>query len=303
MCRVNGTKRFTIDKSSDGLQGRLIQSRGVSPRNYKIFKRYELEYNTVFGKCHLTECGEDPSDKGGQHFSIIELILGDGVNVLHERSKCSLGNVIRAMLLCDVIWYRVRGRTKGVITNEGAVKLPVSQILAMFIKTARKFAKLYREFHLERIEKAEGAAKKAEKTLIVSRTVSASPSQEFAGIEVSKEPSLKRDIQNVAQWEATAQNLNDDLDEAGRAVREKLREKQRELINTLDLQQYAIAGDEDEWNAEIKKKGQNLSGAVLNIGPSSKGQGSAEKKSLAKSLYDRRDADLIKKAKKSKYAK
>lgn len=210
----------------------------------------------------------------------------------------SLSPVQAAILLALGLQHRT------VEEIEREINLPVSQLLAMLIKCVRKFARLYRDLHLQRIEKAEQG--KGEGLSEESRPVLITP-QDTPLSSLAHHPATnsKRSIERVAEWEPTAQDLEEDLDEAAREARERLREKKRELINALDLQQYIIGGDDEEWEAEIRKKGKNLRGATLNI----KGTGATptaatgSKGSLSKKLYDSKDAELLKKAKTSKYAR
>jgi N-acetyltransferase 10 len=196
------------------------------------------------------------------------------------RTDISLSPVQAAIIIALGLQHRT------VEDLEKELQLPVSQILAMFIKTARKFSKLYRDLHLQRIEEAEAKP--------------ATPKPTPETIKEETPSTEKRSIANVDSWSPTAQGLDDDLDEAAKEARNRLREKQRELINSLDLKQYAVGGNEEDWNEELKKKGKNIGKAVLNI--SSK-KGETSKKSLAKNIFANKDADLMKKAKKSKYAR
>lgn len=219
---------------------------------------------------------------------------------LAPSGRLSLSPVQAAIVLALGLQHRV------VEELEREIKLPVSQLLAMLIKAARKFAKLYRELHIARIEETERGV-----------PASAAPQPETAATKVAPVAAahlLKRDVQEVAKWECTSQDLGQDLDEAAREAREQLRAKQRELINSLDLDRYVIGGEEEEWEAEIRKKGKNLSGALLNISSSADGGADGEakrgapdeklrKKPLSKSLFDSKDMELIKKARRSKHAR
>jgi N-acetyltransferase 10 len=198
------------------------------------------------------------------------------------RDMLSLSPVQAAILLALGLQHRTMDEL------EKELKLPVSQLLAMFIKTARKFSKLYRDAHIQRIEqKSTNKVHTEDKDNSENTTVATG----------------KRDIEEIAEWAPTAQNLDEDLDEAAREARERLRERQRELVSSLDLSQYAIGGDDEEWNDEIKKKSRNLQGAVLNISAKKSDESDKPNKSLAKGLYASKDVELVKKAKKSKYAK
>lgn len=138
---------------------------------------------------------------------------------------------------------------------EKELKLPVSQLLAMFIKCIRKFATKHREVQIENIEAQE----------LTSTTVSA-----------------KRKLLDETTFEPTQQTLDDDLQEAADEATERLRKKQRDLINSLDLDKFKIGGTDEEWSKELQKKAKNLKGSVLNI--SSDAKDSKKSKSVAKEV-------------------
>lgn len=70
-------------------------------------------------------------------------------------------------------------------------------------------------------------------------------------------PSASRDIKDIENWAPADVALEDDLNEAGDEAVQALREKQREVINSLPLDQYAIAADEDDWKAVKINGGSN----------------------------------------------
>ncbi len=140
---------------------------------------------------------------------------------------------------------------------EKELKLPVSQLLAMFIKCIRKFANRHLDLKMEALD-GNGDPKEV--------------------ISLSK----KRAIEDDEAWDPTLQNLDDDLQEAADEATEKLRSKQREMINALPLDQFRIAGTDEEWQNEIKKKKKNLTGSLLNI--SSNSNGKAGKKAASKDV-------------------
>lgn len=116
---------------------------------------------------------------------------------------------------------------------EGGLGLPVSQLLAMFIKAVRKYAQHYRSLAL-----ADGEP-----------------------MAVIKD----RHEQDDAKWDPTPQSLEADLEEGASEVMQKLRAKQREMINSLDLKQFAISATDEAWEREIGKKKRNLENVILNV--------------------------------------
>ncbi|KAM0746787.1 putative nucleolus protein [Meredithblackwellia eburnea MCA 4105] len=111
---------------------------------------------------------------------------------------------------------------KQVEDVEKELSVPVAQSLALFVKTIRKMTK-----SLEDIQKAD-----------ISRTI---PTAQQAVASAKALPEVSR---------ATVQGENGlaaELEDAGDEVLQQLKEQQREVINSLDLKQYAIGGDDDDW--------------------------------------------------------
>ncbi|ODQ51068.1 DUF699-domain-containing protein [Saitoella complicata NRRL Y-17804] len=118
---------------------------------------------------------------------------------------------------------------KTVEDLHGELNLPSNQVLAMFIKIIRKAANHFRDLKSRSIEQ----------TL---------PGQSTKLAQVVDE----EDEEINKQFAPVQQSLEDDLEEAGDEVSEALKEKQRELINSLDLQKYAVAGEDADWDAAAK---------------------------------------------------
>ena len=100
------------------------------------------------------------------------------------------------------------------------LNLPVSQILALLLKIIRKVVKFFKE----------QTEVEVESTLAVSRE----------SFEVSK-------------WDPTLVSLSEDLDKAGKEATSAFHEKQRELINSLDLDKYSIEAKEQNIQNSLKR--------------------------------------------------
>ncbi|KAJ1949498.1 N-acetyltransferase 10 [Dispira parvispora] len=78
---------------------------------------------------------------------------------------------------------------------------------------------------------------------------------------------LDLDKENEAEWDPVPESLDDDLDQAGKAYLSTFREKQKDMIDSLDLGQYAIAGNTNDWaraEAQIAKDGASSVVSVKN---------------------------------------
>ena len=103
---------------------------------------------------------------------------------------------------------------------EAELKLPVSQALALFVKVIRKITAV-----IEVIEKQE-----------IDKTIP----------EEAEVAPARRVQSNVAQ------ELHDELQEGGDEATRQLRAQQRDIIDSLELDKYAIPGNEDAGWQEVK---------------------------------------------------
>ncbi|KAJ2466721.1 N-acetyltransferase 10, partial [Coemansia sp. RSA 2322] len=95
-----------------------------------------------------------------------------------------------------------------------------------------------------------------------------------------------------AAWDPTAKSLEQDLAEAGREITDEFKLKQREMIDAMDLSEYAIAGDTKDWEAaegQIKKAAQS-GGKAAHTVVSVKNQASSKKSKLERTVAK----DLVK---------
>ncbi|KAF6105030.1 N-acetyltransferase 10 [Phyllostomus discolor] len=110
---------------------------------------------------------------------------------------------------------------KSVDQLEKEIDLPAGQLMGLFNRLIRKVVKLFSEVQEKAIEEQMVAVK-----------------------DVVMEPTMK--------------TLSDDLDEAAKEFQEKHKKEVGKLKN-MDLSQYVIRGDDEEWNEVLNKAGQNAS--------------------------------------------
>ena len=48
--------------------------------------------------------------------------------------------------------------------------------------------------------------------------------------------------------DGVTEGLDEEMEEAGRAVTEELQRKQREMLGSIDMLQYAVGGSDKEWD-------------------------------------------------------
>lgn len=108
--------------------------------------------------------------------------------------------------------------------NEGAfdksvqteLQLPVSQVLALFAKLIKKISK--------RLVDIQKAAIRAE--LPIKST----------NVDDDDRKKESKEMKTKEGWKSVSSALEDELNEAGNEATKRLREKQREMIDALDLQ-------------------------------------------------------------------
>ena len=194
---------------------------------------------------------------------------------------------VQSAILCSVgLQYR------SIDDLEGELKLPASQILAMFIKIVRKFAMLFRQTRLAQLAEGETESKDA-----LKRSLFAVEDDE------SKTGEAMEDEEFFAPH---PQSLQEDLDEGSKAALSALKAQQRSLIDSLPLDQFAIktVGSEDAWSEELKSKQKKLKSAIVSV-PRKEG-GGVEGKSASRELYDKYvapDSEPMKTKKKSKHSR
>ncbi|XP_005046440.1 PREDICTED: RNA cytidine acetyltransferase [Ficedula albicollis] len=104
---------------------------------------------------------------------------------------------------------------------EKELELPSSQLMGLFNRIIRKVVQLFNAVQEKAVEEQMAATK-----------------------DVVMEPTLK--------------SLNDDLEEAAKEFQEKHKQEVMKL-KEMDLTQYIIRGDDEEWNEVLSKAGQNTS--------------------------------------------
>lgn len=158
---------------------------------------------------------------------------------------------------------------------DAELKLPSSQVLAMFIKIIRKFAMLFRATRLSQIAASESSSAK----------------RAFA-----------ESISSV--FEPCADSLDQDLEAAGKEAISVLKEQQRALIDSLPLDKFAIKTpqtSEAAWSEELARKSSKLSETIISVPREESAVNN--KPSAVKELYEKYvavDNSVVPQKKKSK---
>ncbi|KAH8977238.1 DUF699-domain-containing protein [Lactarius akahatsu] len=146
-----------------------------------------------------------------------------------------LGNEVRLSVIQSSILLGMGLQRKSVEEVEAELQLPVSQALALFVKLIRKISG-----KLQDIQKAA-----------ISSTIRA-PTHAPQGPDTR--------ISLVADAERGLKTMEAELDAAGDAATATLREKQRAMIDALDLSQYAIDDASADWSVAEAQVRNTLAG-------------------------------------------
>ncbi|RKP21486.1 ribosome biogenesis ATPase [Rozella allomycis CSF55] len=158
-------------------------------------------------------------------------------------------NLIEMSPVQSAILTGVGAQRKSLDDLQKEINLPMNQLLAMFVKIIKKFV-IYLE--KERNEK---------------QTVDNEPKKFDNDNSIASKP--KKDYADEEQWDPTRQTLDEDLEEASDEATKLLKEKQNELIKAIDVDQYAVAGTEKDWNDALQN-GKKLKNVVSIQNPTKK---------------------------------
>ncbi|KAF8573560.1 DUF699-domain-containing protein [Ramaria rubella] len=136
-----------------------------------------------------------------------------------------LGQDVKLSAVQSSILLAMGLQRKTVEEVESELRLPVSQTLALFVKSIRKIGK-----QLEDLQKAAVSAELAQPLI--------APRQPPKGTVVTA---------GERSWKPLEEDLDEELADAGNEEQSKLRERQLEMINALDLSKYAIDTSRADW--------------------------------------------------------
>lgn len=188
--------------------------------------------------------------------------------LLYFSGKLGNGVSLSSVQSCILLAIGLQHKSIDDITKE--LNLPSNQTIAMFSKIIRKFTSYFREVLSESIEK----------TL----------------------PKIKDDV--IAEMDGEVvetfnaaeviDKMEDDLENAGNEAISAMKEKQKELINSLNLQKYTIDDTAEGWTESAK----DLEKAVKSQGTVAIKSKKKRKQETAEQIYNE-EMNLNKKSKKS----
>ncbi|AJT06865.1 Kre33p [Saccharomyces cerevisiae YJM1208] len=184
-----------------------------------------------------------------------------------------MGDSVKLSSVQSAILLAIGLQRKNIDTIAKELNLPSNQTIAMFAKVMRKMSQYFRQLLSQSIEETLPNIK------------------DDAIAEMDGE-----EIKNYNAAEALDQ-MEEDLEEAGSEAVQAMWEKQKELINSLNLDKYAINDNSEEW-AESQK---SLEIAAKAKGVVSLKTGKKRTTEKAEDIY-RQEMKAMKKPRKSKKA-
>jgi N-acetyltransferase 10 len=168
---------------------------------------------------------------------------------------------------------------------EKDLNIPVTQIMALFMKSLRKIYQFYQTVEEREFEEDINVQTQMKKEAIKSK------------FNKSSETNIngKRNIEDEEAWDPTQQTLEEDLLDGEDEAMKQFKEKQKEIISKLDLKQYAIGGNEEDW-ANVKLS-ENAKGGIVNIKNADSTKKNKIKHGVAESISEKFKKSTTKKRK------
>ncbi|KAK6533044.1 killer toxin resistant protein [Arthrobotrys megalospora] len=157
---------------------------------------------------------------------------------------------------------------------EKELHLPNQQILAMFVKIMRKVSTALGGIVSQAIEETLPAEHHGRRKVGAEEVIDGDDDEEMADV--------------VKRLKPLEQTLEEDLEEGADEVKIALKEKQRELINALDLQKYEIPSASGDWDdAERQVAGGTSNGKSTTISVKSSKQVKRKAGESAAEIYEK----------------
>ncbi|KAL9711453.1 hypothetical protein Ac2012v2_005998 [Leucoagaricus gongylophorus] len=181
-------------------------------------------------------------------YHVILDLLPIVANLYFQQRLCAIEEGeedVRFTAVQSAILLAVGLQRKAIEEVEAELSLPVSQTLALFVKVIRKMSK-----KLVDIQKAG-----------ISASISLPPDRlsephvndgSHVNVEDNRNARVPGQAGREIEWKSTSALLEDELNDAGNEATQALKEKQREMIDALDLRKYMINDNTDWMGAETQ---------------------------------------------------
>lgn len=199
----------------------ILESLNKDDERKSTISKTELDYHfTPFDLKRLESYSNNLLD----YHVITDLLPKLAMLFFKNKLDANLSSVQCAILLSVGLQFK----DIEVIANE--LNLPVSQCIAMFAKVVKKISNNFSEIVTESIESDMPELTNGSKL----------PDEDSAG-----EEEMIEKLEN---------DMNDELELEGKKVYSKMNERQKELIDSIDLKKYEIDENTVEWNENDAKK-------------------------------------------------
>ncbi|KAJ3066134.1 N-acetyltransferase 10 [Quaeritorhiza haematococci] len=256
---MDGMKKATIDNQDE-------VHRHFSPHDLKRLESYSqnlLDYHVIFDLVPILATSYFLGLLSPSSNSLTTSTSSAPANPESLSSKGVHLSPVQAAILLGIGLQR-----HSIDELEPELNLPTSQIMALFAKCVKKCSGYLNEVLEKGVREEVEAA-----TSLPSKKSKSKPKQASSAVEDSEAESdgdddgeededegdsmdededdakqKRRDPRDEEAWDPTRQTLDDDLEEAEDEAMQKIKEKQREMINELDLSKYAIGGTDEDWS-------------------------------------------------------
>lgn len=186
-----------------------------------------------------------------------------------------MGESVKLSSVQSAILLSIGLQHKHIDSIAKELNLPSNQTIAMFAKVVRKFATFLRNVVSESIEE--------ELPVLKDERISEMNGEEIKSIDAAK----------------VLDQMGEDMEEAGDEAAQAMKERQKELINALNLDKYAIKTNDEDWDESSKslEKAAKSNGGVVSVKT-----GTKRSTENAEDIY-KAEMKSIKKHKKSKSKK
>ncbi|KAJ1915546.1 N-acetyltransferase 10 [Tieghemiomyces parasiticus] len=138
---------------------------------------------------------------------------------------------------------------KPVEAIEKELNLPSSQVLGILIKIIKK---MYNSLHFvqSRIPTSTNVVNEAPTTMLPGFNDGSAPSSHRRALPQSSNRVINPDTIDAedATWAPLDKSIDQDVGKAGREVMDSIRAEQRKMIESLNLSEYSLDGEDKDWS-------------------------------------------------------
>ncbi|KAI9220941.1 GNAT acetyltransferase 2-domain-containing protein [Blastocladiella britannica] len=135
---------------------------------------------------------------------------------------------------------------KSITELEAEFSLPSAQLMALFLKVMRKFSGFLNAVQSRAVESEMAAAKSIKAAAVMAKT---SEGEDAMDTEEATENGRRS---AADEWEPLPESLTAELDDAAEDAEVAMSEHQRAMLDSINLAEYSVGGNDQEWAAATK---------------------------------------------------